>query len=75
LDIARNCGHYDRQARKCATDNSGDNQRASKGKKTDEGTMMLLAEPKSNSLIIAEPPETQTLIPATTNPDQLENLV
>jgi hypothetical protein len=34
--------------------------RASQGKKIDEGTMMLSAEPKSNSLVIAEPPETQT---------------
>jgi hypothetical protein len=40
--------------------------RASQGKKTDEGTMMLLAEPKSNSLVIAEPPEMHILTLETT---------
>jgi hypothetical protein len=39
---------------------------ASKGKKTDEGTMMLPSEPKSNPATVAESPETQTLTPATT---------
>jgi hypothetical protein len=53
--------------------------RASQGKKTDEGTIMLMAELKSNSLAVAEPPETHTLTPATAkegaHPDEWENQV
>jgi hypothetical protein len=39
---------------------------ASEGKKTDEGTMMWPPEAKSNPLVVADPPEAQTLTPATT---------
>jgi hypothetical protein len=38
----------------------------SDGKKTDEGTMMWRPEPSSNSVAFADPPEVQTLTPATT---------
>jgi hypothetical protein len=36
------------------------------GKKTDAGTMMLWSELESNQATVAESPETQTLMPATT---------
>jgi hypothetical protein len=37
----------------------------SKGKKTDEGTTMSPLEPESRRLAVADPPEGQTLTPAT----------
>jgi hypothetical protein len=43
--------------------------RASQGKKTDEERMILLAEPKFNSFVIAEPSEMHTLTPATPKED------
>jgi hypothetical protein len=39
---------------------------ASEGKKTDEGTIMSLPGPESNMVAVADPPEAETLTPATT---------
>jgi hypothetical protein len=39
---------------------------ASQGKKTDEATMMWPPEAIPNPLVVADPPEAQTLTPATT---------
>jgi hypothetical protein len=39
---------------------------AREGKKTDEGTMMWLSEPKLNPMAVTDPPEAQTSTRATT---------
>jgi hypothetical protein len=38
----------------------------SEEKKTEEGTVMSLPEPEYNPVAVADPPEAQTLTPATT---------